>query len=103
MENTKNKMTEAVIDEAIVSAIEAAVENALTKAVGAAVDTAIEKMIAKVEEMRAVQAQTAISLTLNGAVSGESGNDTPDKRVDFSKLSYSELCEFLERHPSAML
>jgi len=36
---------------------------------------------------------------LVGAVSGETGREIPDNRVDFSKLSYSELCKFLESNP----
>lgn len=43
------------------------------------------------------------TMCLNGAVTGETGRETPDKRVDFSKLSYSELCSFLEKHPRAKL
>ncbi|MCL1880843.1 MAG: hypothetical protein FWF76_01540 [Oscillospiraceae bacterium] len=40
---------------------------------------------------------------LSSASSGEAGNEVPDKRVDFSQLSYSELCEFLESHPQARI
>ncbi|MCL2037021.1 MAG: hypothetical protein FWG83_06525 [Oscillospiraceae bacterium] len=40
---------------------------------------------------------------IQGAITGETGRESPDGRVDFSKLSYNELCAFLERNPQAKL
>jgi hypothetical protein len=63
------------------------------------IDMAVERAIAKVME----KAEADRPVVLSGAVSGETGRETPDKRVDFSKLSYCELCAFLENHPKAKL
>jgi hypothetical protein len=59
------------------------------------IDRAIDRVFEKLAEKK--------SVTLKSAVSGETGRETPDKRVDFSKLSYSELCSFLENHPKARI
>ena len=38
---------------------------------------------------------------LKGAVPGEAGNEDPDKKVDFSKMSYEELATYMEENPDA--
>jgi hypothetical protein len=53
------------------------------------IERAVERAIAKA------------GVTFQGAVAGETGREAPDKRVDFSKLSYSELCAILENHPNS--
>jgi len=40
---------------------------------------------------------------LIGAVTGETGREAPDNKVDFSKLSYSELCAFMDKNPRARI
>jgi len=42
-------------------------------------------------------------IKLTGAVTGEAGREAPDNRVDFSKLSYSELCAFMEKNPKVRI
>lgn len=73
----------------------------LDEAIEKAVERAVERLEAKFSGQFA-SAETA-AVMLSGAVTGETGREYPDKRVDFSKLSYSELCRFLELHPGATL
>lgn len=40
---------------------------------------------------------------LKGAEPGESGVEEPDKKVDFSKMSYEELCAYMEANPDAKI
>jgi len=77
----------------------------IDRTVSVAVNAAVERMSELVEEMRAAAASVSSmpSVALGGAVSGEMGREAPDKRVDFSKLSYSELCAFLDNNPKAKL
>ncbi|MCL1903847.1 MAG: hypothetical protein FWF94_05480 [Oscillospiraceae bacterium] len=88
--------------------------NDFDKAVNEAVNDAlkglqeqIDSLKSAIDEIFVKQNESAAkhdcTLNLNGAVTGETGREAPDKRVDFSKLSYSELCSFLEKHPRAKL
>jgi len=42
-------------------------------------------------------------IRITGAVTGETGREIPDNRADFSKMSYSELCAFMEKNPKAKI
>ncbi|MDR0222626.1 MAG: phage scaffolding protein [Oscillospiraceae bacterium] len=43
------------------------------------------------------------AFTLSGAVTGEADREIICGGTDFSKLNYSELCAFLEKHPKTDL
>ena len=90
---------EEVEEEEVITQEEVVIaEKSLDEVIEMAVEKAIEKIMEKMEKI--AHSKTVI---LNGAVTGETGREAPDKRVDFSKLSYSELCSFLEKHPKAKL
>jgi len=92
---------------------EVMVENEFDKAVNSAVNDALKGLqeqidslkdaIAEKQDEQGGTANRECEMCLKGAVTGETGRETPDKRVDFSKLSYSELCSFLEKNPQAKL
>ena len=65
------------------------------KSLNEVIETAVESAVGKALENK--------SIVLRSAVAGETGREVPDNRVDFSKMSYSELCAFLESHKSNKL
>ena len=81
-------------------------ENAFDNAVKEAVKEVFGDLQAQIDTLKSAISASAApesDIELNGATTGETGRETPDKRVDFSKLSYSELCSFLEKHPRTKL
>lgn len=82
-------------DEKTIDALTDSFDEVIEKAI----EKAVEKAFKKAEEVQ----EKSRAIELQGAITGETGRETPDKRVDFSKLSYSELCSFLERHPQAKI
>ena len=70
-------------------------EITLLEVITAIVEVTVEDLVKKLKKER--------MLVLDGARTGETGREHPDKRVDFSKLSYGELCAFLDDNPKARL
>jgi dynactin complex subunit len=92
----ENKMEDIKFEkEEVTQENEVTFEEMLEEIIERAVVAAVERTLEAVKQEREV--------VLNGAVFGEMGRESPDKRVDFSKLSYSELCAFLERNPKMKL
>jgi len=86
-------MEEVKTEEIVEEVQQEEVKEVAEKSIEDIIDMVIDKVFAKLAEKKTV--------VLNSAVSGETGRETPDKRVDFSKLSYSELCAFLENNRQA--
>ena len=106
-ETALNEYLEHREDDDVVQAHESSLEEIIERAVETAVEKAFGKVLKKAESKLAEIVENANQsfqgVQLQSAVTGETGRETPDKRVDFSKLSYSELCSFLEQHPKAKL
>ncbi|MCL2754874.1 MAG: hypothetical protein FWD35_04040 [Oscillospiraceae bacterium] len=91
------------ITEDAENSLDSVIEGAVERAFVRALDTLMAKVIESVTEMLAIgQAVSEDPLRdVFGAVPGDTGREKFDNRVDFSKLSYGELCDFLAKNPNS--
>jgi hypothetical protein len=61
----------------------------------------LAEQIAALQKSDAYLFETKDSPKFKGATPGESGNESGDKKVDTSKMSYAELCAYLAENPNA--
>lgn len=61
----------------------------------------LAEQITALQKSDAYLFETKASPKVKGAVPGESGNESGDKKVDTSKMSYAELCAYLAENPNA--
>lgn len=107
----KQLKTDAAIDAALSAA--KAKNNAAARALlkdldkaGFAEDGTIKGLSEQITELKKANAWLFDGDTkpvIKGAAPGESGIDDGDQRVDTSKMTYSEMCDYLAKNPGANL